>query len=73
MSYEFEDYRPRGPKERPKWLEWTPTQPRTYIIIQLLLNFVMPGFIGLTLSAFGMFCNIILIDWILYIRDTSSS
>ncbi len=69
MSYEFEDYRPKKPK--PTWLEWTPNSPRRYLLIQLALNFLIPGFMGVALTTIGLLCNVILIDWLLYIRDSS--
>tara|TARA_B100000575_G_scaffold260245_1_gene233056 strand:+ start:79 stop:303 length:225 start_codon:yes stop_codon:yes gene_type:complete len=68
MQYEFEDNRPPQPK--PKWLEWTPTSPRKYLVFQFMLNFIVPSLLGVSLTTMGLLINFVLVDWIIYIQET---
>jgi hypothetical protein len=57
-------------EDKPRWLDWTPTSPRKYLVFQFLLNFIVPNFLGVALTPTGLFLNFILIDWVIYIQDT---
>jgi hypothetical protein len=67
VSYYF-DQKPPTP-ERVKWSEWSPQKPYSYMVVQLFLNFIVPGIIGLTLTVLGLFINVLLIDLIFYVSD----
>ena len=69
MSYYF-DQKPPTP-ERVKWSEWSPSKPYSYMVVQFILNFIVPGIIGLTLTTLGLFINVLLIDLIFYVRDNT--
>ena len=64
MNFEFEDYRKKRPP--PKWSEWTPDDPFRYCMIQIFLLFVLPWIPGFALTTFGLLCNVVLVDYILY-------
>ena len=61
--FEYEDYRKKGPP--PTWTQWTPDTLR-YCMTQIFLLFVLPFLLGFALTPFGLLCNVILVDYILY-------
>tara|TARA_Y100000114_G_C11715596_1_gene305767 strand:+ start:472 stop:693 length:222 start_codon:yes stop_codon:yes gene_type:complete len=64
MNFEFEDYREKRPV--PKWADWTPDNPMRYCMMQIFLLFVLPWMLGFSLTPFGLLCNVVLVDFILY-------
>ena len=64
MIYEFEDFRKKGPP--PTWTQWTPNDAFHYCMMQIFLLFVLPFLLGFALTSFGLLCNVILVDYILY-------
>jgi hypothetical protein len=57
-------------QDKPRWLDWTPTSPRKYLVFQFMLNFLVPSLLGVSLTTLGLFFNFVLVDWIIYIQDT---
>ena len=62
--FEFENFRKQKPI--PTYKEWTPDKPFMYGMIQIFFLFVLPFLLGFALTAFGLLCNVILLDFILF-------
>ncbi len=67
--FEYENYRKKVPP--PTWTQWTPNALR-YCMTQIFLLFVLPFLLGFALTPFGLLCNVVLVDYILY-RHTISN
>ena len=56
--YEIEDYRQH--KVPPKWLEWQPMSPFSYLITLLIFLFIIPWTLGFSFGPIGILFNCII-------------
>jgi len=64
IEYEVEDYRKH--KVPPKWLEWKPMSPFSYLMTLLIFVFIIPWTVGFSYGPIGILLNCIIIDYISY-------
>lgn len=70
MDWEAYDYRPKKPKQPDPWLKWqVPSeQALRYISNIFMFTFLVPFVLGFALTPIGIFIQIIVLDYFMWIK-----
>ena len=61
----------REQPKKPRWLLWHPGKPLRYLITITSFLVVVPFVLQLHITPLGAFINIMFIDYLLYLKETS--